>query len=86
MTYTIECVIKGEGGEHAVVMPVVFRDKTAALGNACALMRSGVVVSRVTGPQFEMRRTALEAYFQAQGERRPSRHRARSPASAQWTQ
>jgi hypothetical protein len=43
-------------------MPVVFADKEEAIANALALLRAGISVSKVTGPSFEMNRTALAAY------------------------
>ena len=76
MSYIIECLVEREGREQRVVLPVFFSDKSSALSNACALLRSGVSVARVAGPDFEMHRTALEAYYRAQGPGRPLRSTA----------
>ena len=48
-----------------VVSPMLFRDKESALANACALLRAGFSVLKVTGPDFEMTGTALAAYNSA---------------------
>jgi hypothetical protein len=65
-SYTIEYV----DGPRQVVAPVFFADKESALANACALLRAGISVSKVTGPGFEMSRTALAAYDQSRRGRR----------------
>jgi len=57
--YTIEYL---DNRNAAVTMPVVFADKEEAIANALALLRAGISVSKVTGPNFEMNRTALAAY------------------------
>ena len=61
--YTIEYVVKDEdGGERRADLPMIFGDKETTLENAVALVRSGIIVSRVKGPRFEMGRSALSAY------------------------
>lgn len=71
--YTIECRNERER-ERPQVMPMVFRDKEAALESACALMKAGFSVSRVEGPDgFRMSETSFAAYYQS---------RLRKPLSA----
>ncbi len=62
MRYTIEYVEHHDGAERRATVPMVFRDKQDALDGAAALMRTGIVVSKVEGPGFRMHRTALVAY------------------------
>lgn len=66
MRYTIEYIENHDGAERRATVPMVFRDKHEALDGAAALMRNGIVVSKVEGPGFRMHRTALVAYCQSQ--------------------
>ena len=61
--YTIEYFDERRGA--AVTIPVAFVDKEEAITNAFVLLRAGFSVSKVTGPSFEMNRTALTAYAQS---------------------
>ena len=78
MAYLIECLVRRDDEDERVVMPMIFHDKASALANACALIKSGVPVAKIMGPNFEMRRIALEAYYRAESDKRPLR------ASASW--
>jgi hypothetical protein len=69
MRYTIEYVNQRGGAEQHSVIPMVFWDKQSALEGAGALMKTGVSVSKVEGPDFQMGRTALVAYFQSRRQR-----------------
>lgn len=62
MRYTIEYVDHHDGAERRSTVAMAFRDKQSALDGAAALMRSGISVSKVEGPGFQMHRTALVAY------------------------
>ena len=64
MWYTIVYVDQRDNA--AVTMPVLLASKEAALENACALLKAGFLVSSVSGPDFEMRRTELTAYAKSQ--------------------
>ena len=65
MWYTIECRDERER-ERLQVMPMVFRDKEAALESACALMKAGFAVAKVEGPDgFRMSETSFAAYYQS---------------------
>jgi hypothetical protein len=59
-SYTIEYLEERADGPRYVVAPMFFPDKATAL--ASALLRAGFLVSKVTGPGFEMGTTALKAY------------------------
>lgn len=76
MRYTIEYLNEREG-LRPVVAAMRFDDRAMALASACALLRAGFSVVKVTGPEFEMSQTALTAYHQARELRRSIRHRAR---------
>jgi len=65
MRYRIECLIERDGNLQRFDVAMVFRDKAAALGSACVLMDTGIAVSKVSGPNFEMSKTAVEAYYRA---------------------
>ena len=69
--YTIEYL----DGAQPIVSPMLFRDRASALASACALLEAGFSVSKVTGPEFEMSRTALKAYHHARELRQAIRHR-----------
>jgi hypothetical protein len=58
--YTIEYL--DQRNNAVVAVPVIFAEKEEAIANALALLRAGFSVSKVTGPSFEMNRTALTAY------------------------
>lgn len=51
---------RDDGAKRRSIVPIVFRDKESALDGAVALMRIG----QQEGPGFQMRRTALVAYYQ----------------------
>jgi hypothetical protein len=70
MRYTIEYTEDRDGAERRATVPMVFRDKQDALDGAAALMRTGIVVSKVDGPGLRMHRTALVAYCQARERKR----------------
>jgi hypothetical protein len=59
--YTIEYANQRDGAEQCSVVPMVFWDKQSALEGACALVRTGISVSKVEGPHFLMQRTAVAA-------------------------
>jgi hypothetical protein len=65
MRYTIEYVNQRIGGEQRSIVPMVFRDKQSALDGACALIKTGISVSKVEDPGFRMREAALGAYYQS---------------------
>jgi hypothetical protein len=73
MRYTIEYVDQCDGREQRSVVPMVFWDKQSALEGACALVRTGIFVSKVEGPHFLMHRTALAAYYQSRCNRERER-------------
>ena len=74
MGYTIECVSEGQDRDRrTAVMSMIFDDKETALANACAFLRAGFAVSKVSGPNFEMCQTELAAYAQGQRNRRKRR-------------
>jgi len=73
MRYTIEYQRDGRN----VVAPLLFPDRESALASACALLRAGFSVSKITGPNFEMSQTVLMAYRQARELRRFTRHQPR---------
>jgi hypothetical protein len=74
MRYTIEYLDERDGPRH-VVSPMLFHYKESALASACALLRTGFSVSKITGPEFEISRTSL--VYQARELRRSIRHRPR---------
>jgi hypothetical protein len=71
--YTIECANERHSEGPHVIMPMVFRDREAALDSAYALMKAGFSVLKVEGPDgFQMRETALAAYQQSRRNKRSS--------------
>jgi len=65
--YTIESLVQDDLGDgRSVEIPMVFRDRETALENARALMKAGIGVVKVKGPNFEIGETALRAFFRSQ--------------------
>jgi hypothetical protein len=65
--YTIH--YEADGGAPAA-MGMHFPDKGSALDNACELLKAGIAVSKVEGPDFRIRRTALDAFYRSRAANR----------------
>jgi len=68
MSYEIVYVNTRSGPSEPLTRtaPIKFSDRESALAAACHLLRTGIFVEEIHGPDFKMSRKEIESHFRAQ--------------------